>query len=286
VKENVAEPPREVDVKVEDWARPILEHLDERERRKRVLNIVMGALVLTSVVLWPILALYMNPGWVGPYFFSGIVGAMLVLFGVEYLLDRFSPVNVTPPQAYSIHILRIMNRSKNPGSKFDDAVIKFVRRMDIDLNELQGNLAASRTFKVVGQLRTLMLKFATAVKENREEPIKSMRQVFGTTASWFYRFEDVEELASQILGPELKTRAIEEIPERTSLTSPARPYVKFLRKWPVTMTALFGSFGGMAYIAYFVLGNPFYAILVGFALTIVIAYRRNVGRWVREKWGE
>jgi hypothetical protein len=52
------------------------------------------------------------------------------------------------------------------------------------------------------------------------------------------------------------------------------------------MTALFGSFGGMAYIAYFVLGNPFYAILVGFALTIVIAYRRNVGRWVSEKCGE
>lgn len=284
-KENPTEPPSEEELSVEAWAQPILDNLDERERRRRVLSIVMAALVVAVVVLWPILILYINLGWIAPYFISGIIGATLVLFAVEYLLDRSSPVNVTAPQAYSIHILRIIARSENPGPKFDDAVVKFVRRMNIDIDELQGNLAASRTVQVVRQLRTLVLKFATAVKEEKKGPIKSMRQTFGTAASWFYRFEDVENLVPQILEPELKSRAIKEIPERTSLTSPVRPYINVLRQWPVTMAALFGSFGVMAYLAYWYLG-PFYAIIVTIGLPIVIAYKDRIGRWTRERWGE
>lgn len=283
VKENVAEPPREVDMKVEDWARPILEHLDEREGRRRVLNIAAAAWALIIVMLWPIGVLYLHLAWLLPYLLLGIFAAGLVLAGMEYLLNRLSPVDVTPPQAYSIHILRILNRSKSPGPKFDEAVIKFVRRMNVDLSELQGNLAASRTVKVVRQLRELVLKFATAVSE-KEGPVKSMRQTFGMTASMFYRFEDVETL-DQILGPELKSRQIKEIPERTSLTSPVRPYVNLLRKWPITMAILFGGFVVMDYVAYWYVG-PFYAMLPTIGLPIVLAYRDRIGRWVREKWGE
>jgi hypothetical protein len=191
-------------------------------------------------------------------------------------------VNVTAPQVYSLHILRILKRSNDPGPKFEDAVAKFVRVIETDLDELQNNLAASRTVKVIRGLRVLVRRYATAVKEKMEGPALGMRETFETAASMFYRFEDVESLGQFLEADLLNTAAI---PERISVTSPARPYVNFLRrKWPVTMIVLFGSFGVAAYIAYSF--NPFYAILVGFGLPIVGIFREPIGRWVREKWGE
>ena len=282
-KGNVAEPAREVDKKVEDWAEPILGHVDERESRRRYLKVAAVGVAVGLAVVWPVSVVYLHLGWLFPYLVFGICAFGIALFSAEYLVNRLSPAEVTLPQAYSIHILRMLRRSSDPGPKFEDSVVKFVRRIDVDLNELQGNLAASRTVKILRQLRVLVLKFATAVKQNREGPIKSMRGTFGTVASMFYRFEDVEGLDA-FLVPELHN--VSSLPEGTYLISPVRPYVNFLRKWPATMTALFVSFGIMAYVAYFVFGNPFYAILVGFGLTILLGFRKNIGCWVRERWGE
>jgi hypothetical protein len=273
----------EIDKRLLAWAEPILEHLGERERRGRALNIAI-ALIFSSIVIVSLIVVYLHlieGPKILPYVFAGIMITMFAYLGGDSILARLSPVDVTAPQVYSLHILRILNRSNDPGPKFEDAVARFVRIIEVDLDDLQNNLAASRTVKVIKGLRVLVRRYATAVKEKREGSTKSMRETFETAASMFYRFEDVESLGVFLETELLNTAAIA---ERTSITNPMRPYVSFLRKWPVTMILLLAVFSPVAYALY--LYNPFLDVLPGFGLAIVLAYRGDIGRWVRDKLGE
>jgi hypothetical protein len=296
---------QEEEVDVMKWATPLLGRLDTRDYRRRILRVGTGvtvmlfAILLVAIIYFDARVYANSLGFYEavlsqffyrlPWIFGGVV-CIGIAYGIMDSVFLGFP-SLTLPQAYSLLILRVLQREAS-ADKLDDSVRRLVKRTNADLEELEENLAASRTVKVLKLLRRLLLKFATAVRNVPKDPevVKSMSGTLQTAASMFYRFEDVEKLDSYF-EPELKN--VIAISERTSIMSPLHGYVRFsdmlLRKcvklpFPVVMVAVFLSFGILGYYAY--LASPFYAILVGFGLTIVLGFRGQVAAWLRSRVGE
>jgi hypothetical protein len=270
------------------WARPILERIDKRERYKRLLNIVAGALALLLLASLGVLT-YLRVSLFYPLVSQVLFGCLIFILVIYVIVDTFivPPVTATPPQAYSLHLLRIVDRShRGLLQDLDDSVAKLVRRIDSDLRRLEDDISASRTVKVLKMLRTLVLKYATASRQasHEAEPVKRITSTLHTAASMFYRFEDVEGL-DVFMDADLRSEDIKDISERTSIISPMRRFRKLVQlPFPAQMAALFVGASVIGYIFY--LFNPFLVSIVVIALAIILNYRRELGEWFRSKLPE
>ena len=232
---------------------------------------------------------YLRVGLFYPFATQVVFGCLIVIGVIYVLVDTFilPPVTATPPQAYSLYLLKIVARSQlGLLQELDDSVVKLVRRIDNDLRRLEDDISASRTVKVLKMLRTLVLKYATARRQAsyEAEPVKGMTSTLHTAASMFYRFEDVEGL-DVFMDADLRSKDVKDISERTSIISPVRPLRKLVRlPFPAQMVALFAGASVIGYVFY--LFNPFLVSTVVIALAIILNYRREIGEWFRSKLPE
>jgi hypothetical protein len=152
-----------------------LERIDKRERYKRLLNILAGVpavLLLASLIVLT----YLRVGLFYPFATQVVFGCLIVIGVIYVLVDTFilPPVTATPPQAYSLYLLKIVDRSQlGLLQELDDSVVKLVRRIDNDLRRLEDDISASRTVKVLKMLRTLVLKYATVEDKRPMRPSPS-----------------------------------------------------------------------------------------------------------------
>jgi hypothetical protein len=121
------------------------------------------------------------------------------------------------PDVYSVNLIRILQQAarleqqKTPEivDAFESAIADVIRQIDADTTKLRDNLAASRTTRALGDLKTFLLKFAYVVKNPEKASLligrkdaalpKIMSQDIALAADDFHCFYGLER-TSEILN--------------------------------------------------------------------------------------
>jgi hypothetical protein len=217
---------------VYEWAEPILGQIDTYYRRNKNWKVGIAVLVIAAAIVQ---YLYSQN-----IFLSILVALMAggFLFAVRDFLLHY-PDLPSKPKIYCLHLVRLRRRASDvkehriPLHEFEETGAALIGRINRDLEQLEDNLAASRTFSMLESLRSYVLKFATLVADEKtglgDPRASDMLQTMGIAAETFYRFSEIGDTLLDTLQPSLSNA--QDIPERDWLISSRRAWMEPIRSF-------------------------------------------------------
>lgn len=215
-----------------EWAEPILGQIDTYYRRNKNWKVGIAVLVIAAAIVQ---YLYSQN-----IFLSILVALMAggFLFAVRDFLLHY-PDLPSKPKIYCLHLVRLRRRASDvkehriPLHEFEETGAALIGRINRDLEQLEDNLAASRTFSMLESLRSYVLKFATLVADEKtglgDPRASDMLQTMGIAAETFYRFSEIGDTLLDTLQPSLSNA--QDIPERDWLISSRRAWMEPIRSF-------------------------------------------------------
>lgn len=290
-------PPEETEEQsIVSWARL---KIDEQERYRRRQSYYVVFTLLSFLASFVPITYYVAP--VIPWSFLVPYAIFLTLFLLKDYL--FKSPNLTPSEIYTVCIVDVKENSQGQLDGFHDAVADAMSLVNEDMKRYKHSLAASRTYKMLRDLRSVLLRYATVVEDEKKgkpnpKAKADLEFAIGHAIVGFYRFENIEEYVNMFIPSELKNTS--GIPESKYALSRRRTFTKFLKGWyrlPVPANFLLVELIFLSAIVAFPFSTWFPVLradteiqirvtaFIAVAIGILAVFAPSLRKWFQEKLG-
>jgi hypothetical protein len=216
------------------WANPKIKELTRYYHLSNLFRIIAIVLLLFAIAVqwWWASQVPPPPPWIYVFPYAVLFAAALI---ARLALKK---PRLTPAESYIVGLVAIKEQSQRVlgGSpdEFHDAVGQLIGRIDVDMRKYRYSIAASRTYRMLKDLRSILLRFATVIDElnksiDHVEARKDLESAIGHAIIGFHRFDDIEGYVNNFLPLELENTS--EVTESKYPLSRKRALKKYAKGW-------------------------------------------------------